>query len=450
MDPAVVKDEEARLARAAAAGDGGAFATLYERYEKRAFNLAYRIAGSESDAAAATQEAFLGAMREPRGPQDGEPAFDLSLFAATRNACCELMQQRAPAQPSPSESGQDEVRDANLRLPEHQREALALRELEELSYEEVATVMETSPGSVAQLIFHGRINLLDELHGTALATVAPPGCERALPLIAAREDRQLEAGSDDDAWLDAHLAGCERCRLAVETMREAASSYRAWAPIAVVPWLREQTMSRAAARAGAEWNGATATAPAARDRDGEGRSSRRRGAIVAAGLVALLLGGGIAAVLADDAPSPAAGEGAADARPAASAAASKSQSGKRDRRAAPRTETTRETQASAATSAPPPQPETGGAGGSAPSEPAATPAAGHQAVAGVQPPQTIATPNRKPTPKPTSDPQSQPVPAAAPETEAQPPPAPPTEDPLPDHPAKGRGPPAGVPSQGGH
>jgi hypothetical protein len=39
--------EEARLARAATAGDGSAFAALYERYKQRAFNLAYRIAGSK-------------------------------------------------------------------------------------------------------------------------------------------------------------------------------------------------------------------------------------------------------------------------------------------------------------------------------------------------------------------------------------------------------------------
>ena len=44
-------DEEARMARAAAAGDGCAFAALYERYEQRAFNLAYRLTGSEADAA---------------------------------------------------------------------------------------------------------------------------------------------------------------------------------------------------------------------------------------------------------------------------------------------------------------------------------------------------------------------------------------------------------------
>src|SRR4051812_133613 len=48
--------EEEKLARSAAAGDGQAFATLYERYESRAYNLAYRVTGSAEDAADATQD----------------------------------------------------------------------------------------------------------------------------------------------------------------------------------------------------------------------------------------------------------------------------------------------------------------------------------------------------------------------------------------------------------
>jgi RNA polymerase sigma-70 factor (ECF subfamily) len=463
--------EEAHLARAAAAGDGSAFASLYERYERRAYNLAYRITGSEPDAADATEEAFLRVMRRLPKLEDREPAFGSCLFTATRNACYDLMEKRPPAQPGDQRENlggklllesQQEVRDANRRLPEHQREALALHGLEELSYDEIAAIMEINRNSVAQLISRARINLRDELHGTALATVAAPSpeCERALPLIAAREDGQLEAGSDDDAWLDAHLAGCERCGLGVEAVQAADASYRTWAPIAVVPWLLEETMAKAAAMAGADWSDATAEAIALRadpkspsgmppaslaGRSGEGRSSRRRRAIAAAGLAALLLGGGIATVLAGGESSRIPDQPVADTHPAGSVPASKPsskpQKEKRGRHKAPRTET-----APRATTAASPAPLTE-AGGSASSEPASSPA-GHQGTSGLQPPQTVATPPPKPKSTPNHPPQ--PAPAPAPTAEAQPPTEPPTEEPSKENPSKGKGPPRGVPPQAGH
>jgi predicted DNA-binding protein (UPF0251 family) len=178
----------------------------------------------------------------------------------------------------------EEIREASMRLPKRQRKALALREREQLSYDEIAAIMETNAHTVAQLISRARINLRDELHGTALASVAAPSpeCERALPLIAMREDGQLEAASPDTAWLDSHLAGCDRCRLAVEAMQAAASSYRAWAPAAAVP---------SANRAGPE----------------RGKPAGRR-MTLAGGLAALLLLAGLAAALArnDPAATPAA------------------------------------------------------------------------------------------------------------------------------------------------
>lgn len=128
-------------------------------------------------------------------------------------------------------SDQEEIGEAITRLPERQREALELLECERLPYGEIAARLGTSRDSVAQLISRARINLYDELRGTPLASIAaPPECERALPLIAAREDGQIDADAGGDAvWLDAHLAGCDRCRPAVEQMADAAASYRAWA-----------------------------------------------------------------------------------------------------------------------------------------------------------------------------------------------------------------------------
>lgn len=84
----------------------------------------------------------------------------------------ELMARRQSAQPheaAPNLGGEG-VREASLRLPERQREALELCAFEQRSYEEIATIMETSRDSVPQLISRARINLYDELRGTVLAS----------------------------------------------------------------------------------------------------------------------------------------------------------------------------------------------------------------------------------------------------------------------------------------
>src|SRR5262249_40413863 len=151
--------------------------------------------------------------------------FGSYLFTATRNACYDLIRKQQRSRPTdeipegavpvggggggaadPGDPGddpdrnvvvqaqQDEIRAANARLPERQREVLALYELEDMSYDEIAEIMEMNRNSVAQLISRARIKLRDELRGTALASIAisSPECERALPLIALADDGQLD------------------------------------------------------------------------------------------------------------------------------------------------------------------------------------------------------------------------------------------------------------------
>jgi len=139
------------------------------------------------------------------------------------------------------------------------------------SYERIAARMQTGAGQVAQLLERARINLYDELHGTPLAAVAAPAkeCAQALPAIAAREDGELDAlPGVDAAWLDRHLAECERCRPAVEQMGEAAAAYRAWS------------------------QGEAAPEPAA----GPASSGRRRRAALIASTAAVFMFAGVAAV----------------------------------------------------------------------------------------------------------------------------------------------------------
>jgi RNA polymerase sigma factor (sigma-70 family) len=311
--------DDSALAQRAAAGDGDAFAELYERHESRVFNLCYRILGSRDDAADATQDAFVGVLRRLPQMAGRDLAFGSYVLTSARNACYDLIERRKRTQPSDEipesatpmgggvggggvgfdpgdpeddperkvllEARTEEIRVANLTLPERQREVLALRELEELSYDEIAELMDMNRNSVAQLISRARISLRDALRGTALASIAvsSPACERALPLIALEQDGQLDEDSNDAGWLEEHLMHCHTCRLGRDAMQEAGVSYRAWAPIAAGPLLFRETMAQAAEHVGADWSETIARGEARRGVGSAAAAGGAAGAGAAAG-----------------------------------------------------------------------------------------------------------------------------------------------------------------------
>jgi RNA polymerase sigma-70 factor (ECF subfamily) len=291
-----LQDED--LARRAAAGDHAAFAELYDRYERRAYNLCYRITGSADDAADATQETFLKILERLPSLRGRELNFAAYVMTAARNASYDAIERRKRATPTselpevPSADDheaperaalrtahQEQIRVANESLPARQREVLALRELEDLSYGEVARIMGMNQNSVAQLISRARINLRDGLRQTALGSVASasPDCDRALPMLARHQDGLLE-----DAWVVEHLMSCGACRVRLEAMEEAAVAYRQWLLLVPALWLREET-AKAAERVNGGWN-----------------RPRGKGRLLAAAAVTFVL----ALVIADAAQSP--------------------------------------------------------------------------------------------------------------------------------------------------
>ena len=332
---------DAQLTARAAGGDRAAFAELYRRHERRVFNLCLRLLDSPHDAADATQEAFLNVFRRLPKLADRPLRFDAYVLTAARNASYDVLERRGRQRPTEQivataddsarpgdgrrsphedperrvllEAQQGEIRRANASLPERQREVLALRELGGLSYDEIAEIMGLKRNAVAQLISRARINLRAALRRTALDSVAPAGpeCDRALALIAARADGEELA---DDGWLDLHLGECESCPVAREAMAEAGASYRAWVPLAAVPWLFRDTMAKAAEIAGENWSEILEGAPAgddpAQDEPAQGastappsgaraRARRRSMAGAGAALVALVLIGVLAPALGD-------------------------------------------------------------------------------------------------------------------------------------------------------
>jgi RNA polymerase sigma factor (sigma-70 family) len=273
--PGARGDDE--LARAAVAGEGQAFAELYDRHEQRVYGFCLRLLGNPADAADATQETFMRLLKRLPALDGRELNFAAYVFTAARHASYDIIQGRRRVElsgeeieasgPEPGAIDEDPERAAMLaatrelteqahaRLPARQREALALRELEGLSYEQIGEVMELKPNAVAQLISRSRIKLAELVRGDALESIAgaSPDCDRALPLLAREQDHQALAG-EDGAWLLAHLRDCATCRVRESTMQEAGVSYRSLAPIVPLVWLRHATIARAAELVGADWS----------------------------------------------------------------------------------------------------------------------------------------------------------------------------------------------------
>jgi RNA polymerase sigma factor (sigma-70 family) len=345
-------DDDSRLAAAAAAGDRAAFADLYSRYESRVYNICLRITGNPDDAADATQEAFLGVLRRLREGERPVRSFAAYLFTSARHAAAKVSQRQAGVAPAEEEAPgpardlatdpegaallaglQESVRAANATLPERQREVLALRELGDLSYDEIADAMDLNRNAVSQLVWRARIGLRDALRASAVASVvaASEECERALPLIAAAEDGE-PIDPADRVWLPAHLATCERCRLGKEALVEAGASYRAWLPVAPMAALAPAVMASAGKVVGADWGASAAGAP----RRWVKRTLAGTAAVAAIILALVAFAGGdseqkapVAAAAAAAAPEPAQPEPAVDRpseRPPPAPAASRSSS----------------------------------------------------------------------------------------------------------------------------
>lgn len=179
-------DEKAAIG-AAQQGDVQAFNTLVLHYQTMAFNVAYRILGDEDLAADACQEAFLSAYRNIRHLR-GE-SFKAWLLRIVTNACYDQFryQKRRPAgsldelmdesehgspvaDPAPQPEQQAlrrELEDAIIAgiqtLPEDQRVALVLADVQGLSYEEIASVTRTSLGTVKSRLSRARCKLRNYL-----------------------------------------------------------------------------------------------------------------------------------------------------------------------------------------------------------------------------------------------------------------------------------------------
>jgi hypothetical protein len=199
--------------------------------------------GSLSDEVRALCRRVLGAGAAADGAAEaalaGGETERIALLASAARECRSRVDGARPAAATggPAESAgvapatlteavAAELAVANASLAERQREALALRELLRLSYEQIGAVMELEPAAVAALLARARLTLRSALRGTEL----DGGCEqrdRALRILARRQDSE-PLGAEDDDWIREHLNGCPACERAHAAMLEASVCYRAW------------------------------------------------------------------------------------------------------------------------------------------------------------------------------------------------------------------------------
>jgi len=168
-------------------GNREAFEELVGRYEKRIYNLAYRFTGNHADAGDLAQEAFIRVYRAlPKFR--AESSFSTWIYKVAANVCRdELRKQRkrksislenmevnqgeiAIADGAQSPEEVVERRDLQVRvqkyinqLSEEQRLILVLREMQNLSYEEIARVLECSLGTVKSRLSRARTALKNKM-----------------------------------------------------------------------------------------------------------------------------------------------------------------------------------------------------------------------------------------------------------------------------------------------
>ena len=174
---------EKELIQAARKGDDSAFEELVRAYEKRVYHLALRMCGNADDAYEIAQEAFLGAWKGMRFFR-GDSSFSTWIYRLTSNAAIDFLRRQrrqgggdnislddedtflevADTSPSPHQQAEGmELRQALakglLSLSAEHRQVLLLRELQGLTYEEIAASLDLDLGTVKSRIARGREKL---------------------------------------------------------------------------------------------------------------------------------------------------------------------------------------------------------------------------------------------------------------------------------------------------
>lgn len=177
-------DAEAETVVRAQGGDHRAFATLVGRYQDQVFRFILRMSGIRDEAMDLTQDTFMKAWLALPAWRP-EASFRTWLFQIARHATLDVMRRRRRAEfvpfgddaqdgaildppdpaPTPEQSLADRQRTGLLEralreLPAEQREILLLREVEAMSYAEIAATLGIGDGTVKSRLARARVAAL--------------------------------------------------------------------------------------------------------------------------------------------------------------------------------------------------------------------------------------------------------------------------------------------------
>jgi RNA polymerase sigma-70 factor (ECF subfamily) len=187
----------AMLVRRCLSGDAVAWEEIVQRYHRRIYNICYRFAGSPDDAQDLTQEVFIKMYRTLNSYDLGRGAFMTWVTTVTRNLLVDHfrkskqdrmtdsldtvasehedampLSEQIPDKAAPPDSGvqsretREAVHRALQKLSPELREAVILRDLQDMDYREIAGVLRVPEGTVKSRINRGRAELARLLQRT--------------------------------------------------------------------------------------------------------------------------------------------------------------------------------------------------------------------------------------------------------------------------------------------